>query len=94
MGLAWFDLLLIPLSTSPFPVPDARTGFNTPGVVRFRLSNIAYTRPDSASLVRVNLMHPHYAPEIDGNTFGVQATTEAFVDGVYKAVAGTPETSE
>lgn len=66
------------LSKKKLVILEFGCGFNTPGVVRFRMSQMAYSHPNS-NLIRINLQYPQIEEEIEENSIGI-------ADDIYTSI--------
>jgi NAD-dependent SIR2 family protein deacetylase len=59
------------------------SGFNTPGVIRYRFDAITRENPN-ATLIRVNKEHPDLPSEIRDKAISVKASIETFIDELHQ----------
>jgi NAD-dependent SIR2 family protein deacetylase len=60
-------------------------GYNTPSVIRFRMSNLAYNINNS-NLIRVNLQYPEVEEEIEETSFGISDDAKSFIENIKKLI--------
>ncbi|MNY11847.1 hypothetical protein D3C86_1448970 [compost metagenome] len=67
---------------APLLLLEIGAGFNTPGVIRWPMEQVAQGHPD-AHLLRVNPDHPQVPHELSGRATSVRAGGLAFVEALH-----------